>query len=386
MPLTDKQQEYLNNCTHRWNVKAGATRSGKSFLDFSVTIPKRLQALKGEGLAVLLGNTRGTLNRNILDPMRDIWPGLIGDIRADNTVEIFGKKCYALGADNIKHVNRLRGATIEYCYGDEVTTWSSDVFEMLKSRLSCKHSHFDGTCNPDSPQHWFHEFLQSDADIYQQAYTIDDNPMLPPEFVENLKREYQGTVLYDRYINGLWVAAEGALFTTYPKYTDDESHFRDGIAHIDAAYDGADYTAFTCANRQGDTLFLYGKLWRKHVDTVIDTCIEEAKRLLCAPILSEDNADKGGTAKEIKRRGYSAGTYTEHQNKHQKIAQYLYKWWKNVVFLSGTDKAYISQIMSYTRDADHDDAPDSAAVVCRYFDPRSGIPYESPLFKRKVSL
>jgi len=335
---------------------------------------------------MLLGNTRGTLNRNILEPMREIWPGLVSEISSDNTVMIFGQRCYALGADNVKHVNRLRGTTIEYCYGDEVTTWSKDVFDMLKSRLRCKHSHFDGTCNPEGPTHWFYDFLQSDADIYQQSYTIDDNPMLPPEFVENLKREYQGTVLYDRYINGLWVAAEGALFTTYPQYTDDISHFRDGIAHIDAAYDGADYTAFTCANRQGDTLFLYGKLWRKHVDTVIDTCIAEAKRLLCAPIYSEDNADKGGTAKEIKRRGYSAGTYTEHQNKHQKIAQYLYKWWKNVVFLSGTDKAYISQIMSYTREADHDDAPDSAAVVCRYFDPRSGIPYESPLFKRKVSL
>lgn len=380
MPLTEKQQEYLNRCTHRWNIKCGATGSGKSFLDFSTTIPLRLQHMRGEGLAMLIGNTRGTLNRNILEPMREIWPGLVGEIRSDNTVEIFGRKCYALGADNVKHVNRLRGSTIEYCYGDEITTWSKDVFDMLKSRLRCKHSKFDGTCNPDSPTHWFYEFLQSNADIYQQAYTIDDNPTLPPEFVENLKKEYQGTVLYDRYINGLWVASEGALFTIYPQFTDDETVFRDGIAHIDAAYDGADYTAFTCGKRVGDTMFLYGKLWRKHVDTVIDTCIDEAKRLLCAPIYSEDNADKGGTAKEIKRHGYMAGSYNEKQNKHQKISQYLHKWWKNVVFLSGTDKAYIAQIMSYTKLAEHDDAPDSASVVCRYYDRRSGIPYKSTLF------
>ena len=37
------------------------------------------------------------------------------------------------------------------------------------------------------------------------------------------------------------------------------------------------------------------------------------------------------------------------------------------MFLNGTDKAYIAQILSYTRDADHDDAPDSAACVCRYY-------------------
>ena len=328
---------------------------------------------------MLIGNTRGTLNRNILEPMREIWPGLVSEIHSDNTVDILGHKCYALGADNIKHVNRLRGATIEYCYGDEITTWSRDVFDMLKSRLRCKHSHFDGTCNPDSPQHWFYDFLQSGADIYNQTYTIDDNPTLPPEFVENLKMEYQGTVLYDRFINGLWVAAEGALFTTYPAFTDDETLLRDGIAHIDAAYGGADFTAFTCGKRQGDTLYLYGKMWHKHVDTVLDTCIEAARRLMCAPVYSELNAGKGGVAKEIKRRGYSAGAYTENQNKHQKISQYLFKWWKNIVFLSGTDKAYIAQIMSYTEDAEHDDAPDSASCICRILDRKSGTPYQSPL-------
>ena len=75
MPLTEMQQAYLNNCDHRWNIKTGATGSGKSFLDFVVTIPKRVNALKGEGLAVLMGNTRGTLNQNILEPMREYWPG-----------------------------------------------------------------------------------------------------------------------------------------------------------------------------------------------------------------------------------------------------------------------------------------------------------------------
>lgn len=68
----------------------------------------------------MLGNTRGTLQRNILDPMREIWgEELVGEIRSDNTVQLFGKKVYALGADNKKHVARIQGATIEYAYGDE---------------------------------------------------------------------------------------------------------------------------------------------------------------------------------------------------------------------------------------------------------------------------
>lgn len=216
MPLTEKQREYLRNCSHRWNVKTGATGSGKSFVDMAVTIPKRILACRGEGLIVLMGNTRGTLERNILEPMRSIWPGCIGEIRSDNTVHLFGKKCYALGADNKKHVSRIQGASFEWVYGDEITTWSRDVFEMLKSRLRCEHSHFDGTCNPDNPGHWFKEFLDSDADIYQQAYVIDDG-VLPPHVVEELKKEYAGTIYYDRFILGLWAAATGII---YPMFQD----------------------------------------------------------------------------------------------------------------------------------------------------------------------
>lgn len=212
MPLTEKQLEYLQNCSHRWNVKTGATGSGKSFVDFTVTIPKRIEACRGEGLIVLLGNTRGTLERNILEPMRQWWPGNVGMIRSDNTVELFGKKVYALGADNKKHVARIQGATFEYVYGDEVTTWSEDVFQMLKSRLRCEHSHFDGTCNPDNPEHWFKHFLDSDADIYQQSYVIDDG-VLPPHIVAELKKEYAGTVYYDRYILGEWCQASGLIYT-----------------------------------------------------------------------------------------------------------------------------------------------------------------------------
>lgn len=214
MPLTEKQLDYLRHCNHRWNVKTGATGSGKSFVDFTTVIPQRILAARGEGLLVLLGNTRGTLERNILEPMRTWWPGNVGIIRSDNTVELFGKKVYALGADNKKHVSRIQGATFEYVYGDEVTTWSQDVFQMLKSRLRCEHSHFDGTCNPDGPFHWFKKFLDSDADIYQQSYTIDDG-VLPTHVVADLKREYAGTVYYDRFIRGLWTAAQGVIYQSF---------------------------------------------------------------------------------------------------------------------------------------------------------------------------
>lgn len=227
--LSSKQREYLENCDHRWNFKIGATGSGKSWLDYAVVIPKRLFALRGEGAAVMLGNTQGTLSRNVLDPMREIWgSALVGTIGSDNTALLFGKKVYLLGADNRKHVARLQGMTVEYAYGDEVTTWHEEVFQMLKSRLRCRHSFFDGTANPESPYHFLKAFLESKADVYCQTSTIDDNPFLPPEFVENLKQEYAGTVYYDRFVLGRWAAAGGLV---YPFFNaDDPRYVVDGFA------------------------------------------------------------------------------------------------------------------------------------------------------------
>lgn len=216
MALSNKQLEFLQKCDRRWNLKVGATGSGKSWMDYAVVIPKRLLALRGQGAAVMLGNTQGTLSRNVLDPMREIWGDvLVGTISSDNTARIFGRKVHILGADNKKHVARLQGMTIEYAYGDEMTTWNQDVFEMLKSRLRCPHSYFDGTANPAHPQHFLKQFIDSGADVFCQTSTIDDNPFLPEAFVENLKREYAGTFYYNRFILGQWVAAEGLVYPMF---------------------------------------------------------------------------------------------------------------------------------------------------------------------------
>ena len=216
MQASSKQLTYWREANHRWNVKSGATRSGKTYMDYFL-IPRRLLAVKGkEGLSVILGNTRETIRRNIIIPMQTLY-GIkrVGNIRADNSCMMFGEQVFCLGADNANHVDRLRGSSIKYCYGDEVTTWNAEVFDMLKSRLDKPYSVFDGTCNPDNPRHWFKAFLDSDADIYQQAYALDDNPFLDAAFVENLKKEYAGTVYYNRYILGQWAAAEGVIYKAF---------------------------------------------------------------------------------------------------------------------------------------------------------------------------
>lgn len=212
MQLSPKQKEFWNAPYHRWNIKHGATRSGKTYMDYFI-IPRSIRERHGQpGLIVLMGNTKGTLQRNVIDPMQDIFgTELVSSIRADNTATLFGERAYCLGADSKKHVERVRGMSIKYCYGDELVSWEKEVFEMLKSRLDKPYSRFDGTCNPKEPEHWVNQFLHSDADIFSQHYELDDNPFLDERVRAELKKEHRG-VFYDRYIRGLWVAAEGLVF------------------------------------------------------------------------------------------------------------------------------------------------------------------------------
>lgn len=217
MLLSQKQLEFARYANHRWNFKGGATRSGKTYLDFKWIIPLRIRERAGkDGLAVILGVTKSTIERNVLEPMRNLYGDkLVGTISSDNTAWIFGEKCYCLGAEKVSQVSKIRGASIKYCYGDEVADWSEEVFALLKSRLDKEYSCFDGTYNPQYPNHWLKKFLDSNADIFSQVYTIDDNPFLPPSFVENLKKEYAGTVFYDRYILGKWTLAEGLVYSMF---------------------------------------------------------------------------------------------------------------------------------------------------------------------------
>ena len=222
MPIwTKKQKEYGLNANHRWNVKLGAVRSGKTFQDKEDIIPRRIRERAGkDGLVFIIGVTEATVERNVLRPMRDKFGGnLVGTINK-NKVWLFGEECYCLGAEKINQVAKIQGASIKYLYGDEAVKWNKEVFDMIKSRLDQPYSLADLTGNPEHKKHWFKEFIESNADIYLQHYTIDDNDFLSTEFKENLKKEYEGTILYNRYILGQWCNAEGIIYVQFANNTD----------------------------------------------------------------------------------------------------------------------------------------------------------------------
>lgn len=220
--------------------------------------------------------------------------------------------------------------------------------------------------NTGTPWHKEDAFSLMPAPVKYDCYTTG---LLTDEKIEQLRQSMDPSLFAANY-ELTHIASGNALFAVNPPRIADESVLYDGIAHIDAAYGGEDYTAFTCAKRVGDTLYLYGKLWQKHIDTVLEGILADCDRLRCQPIHVENNADKGYLFRELRSRGYTSKPYHESMNKHYKISTFLRKWWGNVVVLDGTDKAYIDQILDYTEEAAHDDAPDSAACVCRILDRR----------------
>jgi len=136
----------------------------------------------------------------------------------------------------------------------------------------------------------------------------------------------------------------------------------DGICHIDAAYGGGDDTAFTILKERDGKIYVYGDLRHCHIDDVLAEF--EYKRTLyrAGTLYNETNADKGYLAKKIEK---PVKTYHEKMNKHIKISTYLRQRWSDIVFIKETSREYINQILDYTEDAEHDDAPDGLASLIR---------------------
>lgn len=224
MGYTQKQKEYIAKANHRWNIKSGAVRSGKSYVDVTAIIPMRIRERVGkDGLVLIIGVSKETIERNVLQPMREKYgKDIVGTINNRNIAVVCGEPVYCLGAEKVSQVAKIQGSSAKYVYGDEVAKWNKDVFNMLKSRLDKPYSCFDGALNPEHPTHWLKEFIDSDADIYLQEYTIFDNSFLSRSFVENLCKEYEGTIYYDRLILGKWVRAEGAI---YRKFADNPKKY-----------------------------------------------------------------------------------------------------------------------------------------------------------------
>lgn len=196
----------------------GSVSSGKTIATLFGFLAA-LVAASRSGWVIIVGNTKDTIYRNIIQPLQD--PGIFGPIAKHvhytpgaQSAVILGRKVQIIGANDIRSENRIRGLTVALAYVDEATLLPRGFWMMLLSRLRAPGARAIATTNPDHPQHWLlTEFIKR-ADqvgmLYHQ-FRLTDNPGLDPDYVVRLKRQYTG-VWYRRFILGEWCLAEGAIY------------------------------------------------------------------------------------------------------------------------------------------------------------------------------
>lgn len=189
--------------------------------------------------------------------------------------------------------------------------------------------------------------------------------LITPEQIEELKTRMSPSLFAANY--ELKHIADEELIFGVPVMGGNDRDVYGGLAHVDSAFYGEDYTAFTVLNKHDGKFYLYGQIWRKPVDECYTDIMALFNRYGCKRLYMERNADKGMVAKELKKMGLNVKSYDESMNKHVKIVTYLKAIWKDVVVVEGTGDAYIDQICEYNENAEHDDAPDSAACLARVF-------------------
>lgn len=201
----------------RINIWEGAVRSGKTIASLCAWINYAAHNAP-EGPLLMCGKTERTLKRNILDPLSEMAGKHFSFSPSSKEGELMGKKIYICGANDARAQNHIRGLTLAGTYGDELTLWPYEFFQMLLSRLSIAGAKFFGTTNPDSSCHWLMtEYLDNKAlDLKRWHFNLQDNPNLPGEYVEAIKNEYSG-LWYRRFILGEWCAAQGVIYERFDK-------------------------------------------------------------------------------------------------------------------------------------------------------------------------
>lgn len=173
-----------------------------------------------ESKYLMVAKTLTSLRRNCLDLLQE----LAGSKNFTYTLSqkegfLFGRKVYLEGVNDARAEGKIRGMTLQGAYCDELTLFTDDFFSMLLSRLSEPGAKLIGTTNPDNPNHWLMQKYinrQNELDMLVVKFLLEDNVFLGKEYIENLKKEYTG-IFYDRYILGLWRAAEGVIYDMFDR-------------------------------------------------------------------------------------------------------------------------------------------------------------------------
>ena len=261
----------------------------------------------------------------------------------------------------------LTGKHFDYIFTDDISNITDRISKAERDRTKLVYQELQNIKNRDGRIYntltpWHKDDVSSIMPPAKK-YTCYETGLMTAEQIEQIKQSMIPSLFAANY-ELRHIAAEDVIFFD-PIKGGDPALVEQGDCHVDAAYGGEDYTALTVYKKKNGKYYLYGKLWHKHVDDCINEICGIRERFNAGRFYCEDNGDKGYLAKDLRKRGERVVTYHESMNKFVKITTYLKSVWPDVIFISGTDEEYINQICDYNENAEHDDAPDSAASAVR---------------------
>ena len=214
--LSAKQVQFVTDDAP-FVVADGSVRSSKTLAQI-IKWMRWLPDAPRTGLLLVTGRTADTVGRNILEVIVQLDPRAIQWTPGANVCTIMGRRCTILGANDIQAESKIRGATVAGALVDEITLLPETYFNQLINRMSVVGARLFGTTNPDSPNHWYKKnFLDRNLKGWSKYhFTLDDNPGLTEEFKDQIKESNVG-MFYDRFVLGLWVSAEGAIYTEWDR-------------------------------------------------------------------------------------------------------------------------------------------------------------------------
>lgn len=228
--ISDKQLEiftwWINNPNANGIIADGAIRSGKTVsMSFSFII-WAMETFDNENFG-MCGKTVGSFRRNVFSPLKNMisgQPGMtIKERRTENLfiIEYKGKTntFYIFGGRDERSQDLVQGVTLAGVFFDEVALMPESFVNQATGRCSVAGSKYWFNCNPAGPNHWFKVNWidkQEEKRIIYLHFTMDDNPSLTEEIKERYRTQYTG-VFFKRYILGLWVIAEGLVYTMFSR-------------------------------------------------------------------------------------------------------------------------------------------------------------------------
>ena len=291
----------------------------------------------------------------------------VGENNSSITLNNYGITRGASQLMGIGTVGSLTGKHADVVITDDIINLQDRISQAERNRIKGVYQELQNIknrggiiINTGTPWHKDDAFsLMPEPDRYDCYNT----GLLSDEQIETLRRSMSSSLFAANY-ELRHIASDDVIFAN-PQMGADPSLVEQGIGHIDAAYHGEDFTAYTLIRLSGGKYYVYGKLWRKHIDDVLDEILEIHHGFNAGKIYCEDNGDKGYLGRDLRKRGERVVIYSESMNKYLKITSHLKFEWENVIFVKGTDAEYINQICDFNDNAEHDDAPDSLASLVR---------------------